>query len=68
MSDILQIAEALTALGYANDLRLANMLELIRSKQYDLGRWPLEYNYDGKTGCDLAENEGTQSVGYNCAL
>jgi hypothetical protein len=49
VSDILQIAEALTALGYANDPRLANTLEIIRSKQDEQGRWQLEYNYDGKT-------------------
>jgi len=49
VSDILQIAEALTALGYANDPRLADTLELIRSKQDEQGRWLLEYNYDGKT-------------------
>ena len=45
----LQIAEALVALGFGKDLRLANTLELIRSKQDEEGRWPLEYNYDGKT-------------------
>ena len=50
VSDILQIAEALVALGYGKDKRLANTLELIRSKQDEEGRWPLEYNYDGKTG------------------
>ena len=49
VSDILQIAEALVALGYAKDRRLANTMELIRSKQDADGRWPLEYNYDGKT-------------------
>ena len=49
VTDILQIAEALTALGYTRDPRLANTLELIRSKQDGEGRWPLEYNYDGKT-------------------
>jgi hypothetical protein len=49
VTDILQIAEALTALGYGHDPRLANTLELIRSKQDDEGCWPLEYNYDGKT-------------------
>jgi hypothetical protein len=31
------------------DPRLANALELIRSKQDEDGHWPLEYNYDGKT-------------------
>lgn len=49
VTDILQIAEALAALGYIKDPRLANTLELIRSKQDEQGRWPLEYNYDGKT-------------------
>jgi len=49
VTDILQIAEALTALGYAKDPRLTNTLELIRSKQDGQGRWLLEYNYDGKT-------------------
>lgn len=49
VADILQIAEALVGLGYAHDPRLANTLELIRSKQDEQGRWPLEYNYDGKT-------------------
>lgn len=49
VTDILQIAEALTALGCNKDPRLAGTLELIRSKQDEQGRWPLEYNYDGKT-------------------
>ncbi len=42
-ADILQIAEAFTALGYGNNPRLANTLELILSKQDENGRWPLEY-------------------------
>ena len=49
VTDLLQIAEALVGLGYAKDPRLANTLELIRSKQDEAGRWQLEYNYDGKT-------------------
>jgi hypothetical protein len=49
ITDILQVAEALTGLGYGKDPRLANTLELIRSKQDEEGRWLLEYNYDGKT-------------------
>jgi hypothetical protein len=49
VTDILQVAEALVALGFGKDPRLANTLELIRSKQDEEGRWPLEYNYDGKT-------------------
>jgi hypothetical protein len=49
VTDILQIAEALAALGYAGDPRLAGALALIRSKQDAQGRWPLEYDYTGKT-------------------
>ena len=49
VTDILQIAEALVKLGHGKDKRLKNTLELIRSKQDEKGRWPLEYNYDGKT-------------------
>ena len=32
VTDILQVVEALVGLGYANDLRLGNALELIREK------------------------------------
>jgi hypothetical protein len=49
VTDILQIVEALVALGYARDPRLANALDLIRGKQDVNGRWPLEYDYAGKT-------------------
>jgi hypothetical protein len=49
VTDILQIAEALTGLGYAKDKRLANTLELIRNKQDEQGRWLMEYDYTGKT-------------------
>jgi hypothetical protein len=49
VSDVLQIAEALSALGYGKDKRLANTLNLIREKQDEDGRWSLEYDYSGKT-------------------
>jgi hypothetical protein len=42
-ADILQIAEALTKLGYSGDPRLANTLKLILSKQDENGRWPLDW-------------------------
>jgi hypothetical protein len=42
-TDILKVAEALTALGYGGDSRLANTLDLIRGKQDENGKWPLEY-------------------------
>jgi hypothetical protein len=43
--DLLQVAEALTALGYGADPRLANTLDLIREKQDGQGRWLSEKNY-----------------------
>jgi hypothetical protein len=49
VTDILQVVEALVALGLANDPRLKNVLYFIQSKQDDQGRWPLEYDYAGKT-------------------
>lgn len=53
VTDILQIVEALAALGYARDPRLANALALVRGKQDAQGRWPLEYDYTGKTWIDF---------------
>jgi len=44
-----QLAEALTGLGYGQDPRLAGLLEFIRKKQDEQGRWRLEYDYKGKT-------------------
>jgi hypothetical protein len=53
VTDLLQVAEALAALGYANDPRLSHALELIREKQDANGRWALEYDYIGKTLVDF---------------
>jgi hypothetical protein len=53
VTDILQIVEALVGLGYGDDPRLANALELIREKQDGDGRWPMEYSYSGKTWVDF---------------
>ena len=53
VTDILQVVEALAGLGYGNDPRLANALELVRQKQDDQGRWALEYDYAGKTWVDF---------------
>ncbi len=49
VTDILQIVEALGELGYGSDPRLAEALELVRSKQDAQGRWNLDYDYAGKT-------------------
>jgi len=49
VTDLLQVVEALVALGYGNDPRLADALQLIQNKQDAQGRWLLEYDYTGKT-------------------
>jgi hypothetical protein len=53
VTDILQVVEALVRLGLGQDPRLANAFELILSKQDELGRWALEYDYAGKTWVDF---------------
>jgi hypothetical protein len=53
VTDVLQIVEALTALGYGRDRRLENAVALIRDKQDDQGRWLMEYDYAGKTWGDF---------------
>ena len=53
VTDLLQNVEALARLGYGRDKRLANALTNIRDKQDDQGRWPLEYEYTGKTWVDF---------------
>lgn len=53
VTDFLQVVEALVALGYASDPRLAHALDVILSRQDAAGRWPLEYDYGGKTWVDF---------------
>lgn len=52
VTDLLQVVEALTNLGYGADPRLQNALEAIHARAGDAGRWPLEYDYTGKTWVD----------------
>ncbi len=60
VTDVLQNLEALTALGYGQDPRLAHALELVESKQDSQGRWRMEYTYNGKTWADI-EKKGQPS-------
>jgi hypothetical protein len=53
VTDLLQNVEALVGLGYGHDPRLTNALAIIRDKQDAQGRWPLEYDYTGKTWVDF---------------
>ena len=57
VTDLLQLVEALVVLGYGRDERLANSLNLIRDKQDEQGRWPLEYDYKGKTWVDFGKKK-----------
>ena len=57
VTDILQIVEALVGLGYGHDPRLANALSLVREKQDEAGRWPLEYSYTGKTWVEFGSKK-----------
>jgi hypothetical protein len=57
VTDLLQLVEALVALGYGKDARLANALAIIRDKQDTAGRWPLEYGYAGKTWVDFGAKQ-----------
>ncbi len=55
VTDVLQIIEVLTNIGFGNDPRLHPALELVISKADLQGRWNLEYTYNGKTWVDVEE-------------
>jgi hypothetical protein len=57
VTDLLQAAEVLVALGYGSDPRLNGLLKLITDKQDDNGRWNLEYDYSGKTWVDFGKKK-----------
>jgi hypothetical protein len=57
VTDILQVVEALVGLGYGDDPRLADAVDLIRQKGGTEQRWPLEYSYAGKTWVDIGEKK-----------
>lgn len=57
VTDLLQLAEALVALGYESDERLAKTIDLIREKQNEQGQWLLEYDYPGKTWLDFGRKK-----------
>lgn len=53
ITDLLQVVEALVRLGYGNDPRLTEALNIINNKRDTQGRWILEYDYSGKTWADF---------------
>jgi hypothetical protein len=57
VTDLLQVAEALVGLGYADDPRLANLMGFIEGKADEQGRWLLEYDYAGKTWVEFGQKK-----------
>jgi hypothetical protein len=57
VTDLLQLVEALVALDCGDDPRLKRALRLIRDKQDTQGRWPLEYDYSGKTWLNFGQKK-----------
>lgn len=55
ITDVLQNLEVLTALGFGTDPRLVPAVNLVLSKQDALGRWKMEYTYNGKTWVDVEQ-------------
>ena len=56
----MEVAAALVELGYGDDPRLCNTLQLILSKQDRQGRWRLENTLKGKMWVDI-EQKGKPS-------
>lgn len=68
VTDILQIVEALVRLGYGQDPRLINAINLIKDKQDAQGRWTLDYSYIGKTWVDFGKKrQASKWVTYRAA-
>ena len=57
VTDLLQLVEALVALGYNAEPRLSHALEIIHEKQDVNGRWALDHDYTGKTWVEVGEQE-----------
>jgi hypothetical protein len=53
VTDLMQNVEALANIGLGKHPRLKEAIAIICSKQDDKGRWPLEYDYLGKTWVDF---------------
>ena len=58
-TDVLEIMEILTSLGY-RDERMQEAIDLIISKQDDFGRWTLESTFNGRFQTNI-EQKGKQS-------
>lgn len=56
-SDVLETASVLVNLGCGDDQRLANLVNLIRSKADEQGRWTMETSLNGKLWVDIEEKD-----------
>jgi hypothetical protein len=57
ITDLLLVAEVLTALGCSGDPRMNNLIRLVLEKQDEQGRWLLENDYTGKTWGEWGEKK-----------
>jgi hypothetical protein len=57
VTDLLQLTEALIALGYETDPRLSKTIDLICEKQNEHGQWLMEHDYAGKTWLDFGKKK-----------
>lgn len=55
VTDLLQVLEALMALGLAGDPRLQNAINLLTEKSDAQDRWQMKYTYNGKTSVIIEE-------------
>jgi hypothetical protein len=59
--DVLRGLDYLRRAGVAPDARVAEAIDLLRSKRDDDGRWPLETRYPGRMPVETDEGEGRPS-------
>lgn len=65
VTDLPQNLSALLGLGLVGDERLLDAVHLVESKQDDLGRWKMEYTYNGKTWVNIEEkNQPSKWITY----
>ena len=59
--DVLRALEYLRSAGVAPDERVAEAIELVKSKRDGDGRWPLETRYPGVMPVQIDDDEGRPS-------
>jgi len=55
-TDMLEILDILTSLGY-RDERMQEAVDLVISKQDDLGRWSLERTFNGRFQTNIEQKD-----------